>query len=643
MRSRYSILFLCFCLVMQFSAASFSFATVESNANDRMSSHKISTASNHTFSITLNGALAEGSTLGFKFPITGAFTTPLTTSTDIDFADDDIDISVDDGCATTAPIGYSQTVEASTFTQLFTLCAGDGGAIADGSVVTVEIGTQATFGGSGTVQTTNPSTASVYYITVERDSAASASIPVPIISDDDGGVTVSVTTPPVDGGGGGGGGGGSDPDPEVPDPEDPVEPDPDEPDPEVPDPEVPDPEVPDPEDPVEPDPGPDDSVPVVIGPTDPDRSDGPGSEGPLLEPDDSVIPDPEIVVDEPIEVPLPDIPFLSPIINEQIEIVAQEVFETIDFIREQPEAQVAAEVSTPVVVASIVVSAVVLTSSFNLLAFLQYILFAPVLFIARRRRYSFGTVYNAYTKVPVDLATVKLFNREGIIVKTAVTDAKGRYFFTADPGDYRMSVTKKGFAFPSQYVKTSEDGKWLDIYQHGTIRVTDQDAVISANIPFDPVASTDKHALPALKLKRFMRFSQRWVARIGVLVSLFIIFIQPGIVTVLLAVLQIGIYLLTRRLVRPEKRRGWGIVQEKKSASPLGNTVVRLFEPKYNKLIDSTLTDSRGRYAFLVGPNSYYVTFDKDGYERAELRPIDYTNEKDSKLVSVDVSMDPKE
>jgi hypothetical protein len=40
---------------------------------------------------------------------------------------------------------------------------------------------------------------------------------------------------------------------------------------------------------------------------------------------------------------------------------------------------------------------------------------------------------------------------------------------------------------------------------------------------------------------------------------------------------------------------------------------VRLFETTYGKLVETVLTDASGRFAFLVGPNKYYVVAEADG------------------------------
>ena len=221
-----------------------------------------------------------------------------------------------------------------------------------------------------------------------------------------------------------------------------------------------------------------------------------------------------------------------------------------------------------------------------------------------------------------------------------VTDMEGRYFFKADPGTYTIKVVKNGFNFPSFYVAgVSEDGKYLDIYGGGPILVESKDAIIAANIPIDPAEQPDKQTAKHLRWHRALRVIQHLVAFSGVVASLFVAIIQPSLLSIGLFILNLVIYLVTRILVRPKKRKGWGIVYSEKSQKAVPNAVVRLFEPKYNKLIESTLTDSQGRYAFMVGANEYYTTYEHGGFQKTEVRPIDYKNKVKPELVSIDVPL----
>jgi hypothetical protein len=312
----------------------------------------------------------------------------------------------------------------------------------------------------------------------------------------------------------------------------------------------------------------------------------------------------------------------------------------ISDVRGIAEVQTVADIAAPIVIATAVSSAAVLATSFNIFAILQYLFTAPILFFARRRRQNFGIIYNAVTKVPIDLAVVRLYGENGKLVRTMVTDSLGRYFFKVDEGKYFIRVTKQGFTFPSGYLSGQKaDGKYLDLYTEGYLQVTDRQAVIAANIPVDPVSEEGAKVVKRIRYEKMIRVFQNILALTGIILAFYVVIIQPSTFSYCMLGVQAIIYLMTRLLIRPKKKKGWGIVYEAKTRSPLANTIVRLFEPKYHKLLETAITDREGRYTFLVGPNEYYATFEKTGYEPREVRPIDYRNKKELTPISVDVPL----
>ncbi|MDG1950852.1 MAG: hypothetical protein P8J32_08635 [bacterium] len=295
-------------------------------------------------------------------------------------------------------------------------------------------------------------------------------------------------------------------------------------------------------------------------------------------------------------------------------------------------------------------SVLVLSVAFDFLPFLQYLFTAPVLFFWRRRRKGHGVVYNAISKTPVDLAVVRLYEftkedemagQHGRLVKSRVTDKGGRYFFLVPPGRYMMTVTKTAFEFPSDYLKGDKtDGQFVDVYHGEAIEVSEQEAVITANIPMDP-SQADKFQEPSSIARHTrLRAVQHAVATVGMLAAIIFAIIRPTILSVAMIGLQIGVYVLARRLARPRKPVSWGIVYDQQTGRPLSKVVARIFEPKYNKLLETQVTDSKGRYAFMLGPNQYYAVFKKEGFKQKEITPIDFTDSTEPKDFSEEVQLE---
>lgn len=313
----------------------------------------------------------------------------------------------------------------------------------------------------------------------------------------------------------------------------------------------------------------------------------------------------------------------------------------LEAIRTLPVVQVAAEIAVPTTAVLAVTSVIILASSFSLLPYLQYLFTAPFLFFARRKRQAFGTVYNAATKLPIDLAIIRLFSSpEHKLIRTTVTNQKGEYLLSTKVGRYSIEVLKPNYTFPSVILKgKKDDGTFMDIYTGQTITVTDQEATIAANIPLDPASTVGLNTPRHAALIRFLRALQEVIAISGIMSAIIVLAISPAAVTAIMCGVQIIVYILVRRLARVRKPKGWGIVYNNVTKQPVGNTVVRLFEPTYNKLIETVLTDRFGRYAFLVGPSQYYVSYSKPGYIEKLVQPIDFSTRLEPTALALDIAM----
>ena len=361
----------------------------------------------------------------------------------------------------------------------------------------------------------------------------------------------------------------------------------------------------------------------------------------------------EVVVEPPLEeVPTEEIsPEVAPATLAQTFLNALPIAgmqKALEAIRDLPGVEESAEISTPVLAITAGASVVVLAIAFDFLPFLQYLFTAPILFFWRRRRKGHGVIYNAISKAPIDLAVVRLFKIEdgasdarGRLVKSRVTDRGGRYFFLVQPGKYRLMVTKPGFQFPSDYLTgETTDGAYLDVYHGEMVEVTADNAVITANIPLDPSQAAKYHEPASIRHRKVLRTVQHTVAVAGVVASFVFAIVRPTLFSVSMVVLQIGIYLLARRLARPHKPISWGIVYDQTTRRPLSRVVARVFEPKYNKLLETQVTDSKGRYAFMLGPNQYYATFDKEGFKQKNIDPIDYSQSPEPKSFSEEIPLE---
>lgn len=291
-----------------------------------------------------------------------------------------------------------------------------------------------------------------------------------------------------------------------------------------------------------------------------------------------------------------------------------------------PEVKQAATIAVPVAAVATAAIAASAISGFSLLSYIYFLLTQPFLLIGRRRRNKWGVVYNSLSKLPIELAVVRLVHADTKrVVQTRITDSKGRYSFLVKPGRYRIEVVKPGFKFASELLRGEKlDVDFVDLYFGDTIEVKEE-TLLTVNIPLDPIAKEQEPR--KVLLKRFFRKFQSIVGVISVVVSAVALIIAPSWLLAGLFVSQVIIYLLFRRLAIPPKPKEWGYVHDiKNKKQTLDVAVVRIFDKKFNKVLETQVTNKSGKYAFIVGRNQYYITAQREGYEPYRSPDMDFTN-----------------
>ncbi|MEY4745034.1 MAG: hypothetical protein RL272_979 [Candidatus Parcubacteria bacterium] len=265
----------------------------------------------------------------------------------------------------------------------------------------------------------------------------------------------------------------------------------------------------------------------------------------------------------------------------------------------------------------------------------------PFLLLGRRKRKAWGTVYNALSRLPEDLVIVRI--RDAVtnrILKSTVTDMQGRFSFLMPRGSYRIEAAKAKYAFPSLVTAgKKEDGHFADLYHGEVLDVGPEGAVLTPNIPLDPTGGDVPDA--AVLKKDFWKRVNRGVAILSPTLGGISLLIRPSLFVALLFGAQLVIYLLFRRIAEPPQPKNWGIVYEQGSQKPVSQAILRIFEAKYNKLLETQVTDRQGRYHFRVGSNVYYLTVTKPGYLKTETDPLDLTQAAEATVIASDLPLQP--
>ncbi|MDX9893438.1 MAG: polymorphic toxin-type HINT domain-containing protein [Patescibacteria group bacterium] len=307
---------------------------------------------------------------------------------------------------------------------------------------------------------------------------------------------------------------------------------------------------------------------------------------------------------------------------------------------DNPLVEQANEVVAPVVVTAVAVNTFATFSFINFFSYLQFFITQPFAALFRKKRRKWGVVYNALTKQPVDLAIVRLYNKEnGRLIQSRVTDKQGRYSFLTEPGRYYLTVTKPKFDFPTQYLKdVKEDVTYLDVYHGEVVEVTTARADITVNIPIDPQVS--EKPVFRIIIQHYLRKIQYAAAFTAVPLAAISMVVSPGPLTFSLFGVHCLLYVLFRRLGYERPPKNWGIVYDRATKKPLARAIARIYDKQYNKLLETRVTDNRGRYSFLVNNNVYYVTAEKPGYRKGQTADVNLVSKDRETVIGLDIPLE---
>ena len=316
-----------------------------------------------------------------------------------------------------------------------------------------------------------------------------------------------------------------------------------------------------------------------------------------------------------------------------------DVIEVLTIIFDNPIAEQVNRFAAPLAIIAMAISTFASFSFLNLLLYLRYLFTQPFGALFRRRRHKWGVVYNSLSKQPVDLAIVRLYKKDtDQLIQSRVTDKQGRYNFLVEPGEYYLTVTKPQHTFPSQYLKDKkQDARYLDLYHGEVIRVTDKQVTITVNIPVDAEAA--QKTPRRLILGYYGRKVQHAVAFLSVPFALLSFAITPTVFTGVLVLFHTFLFLMFHRLGYQKPPKNWGIVYDEKTKKPLARAITRIYDKHYNKLLETRITDGKGRYSFLVSNNIYYLTAEKGGYNSFKTADIDLIDEKVDEIVDEDIGL----
>jgi hypothetical protein len=275
-------------------------------------------------------------------------------------------------------------------------------------------------------------------------------------------------------------------------------------------------------------------------------------------------------------------------------------------------------------------------AAYGLFLLLNLKLTWPLYVAFRRRRSGFGRVFNSVTEKSEALVTVALKDLHGRIVRTNVSDKDGRYRLLVQKGEYTVEVSKPGYTFPSKLVTKEHNETTFDnILTSNHIIVKDYGA-ITKNIPIDPPIGTRKPAFWSLRFHPGKK-AMSAILYSGPLVAVGFLWLQYTSITAWILFICYLAVLLGRYLSFKPPEPPFGTIRDAVTGKPLDQAIVRIFDTKYNKLLETQITSPKGRYAFIVNRGSFRIWVKRQGYKNVVVNFPQI--KKDGTLLAKDIKL----
>lgn len=272
---------------------------------------------------------------------------------------------------------------------------------------------------------------------------------------------------------------------------------------------------------------------------------------------------------------------------------------------------------------------------------LQLFLNLISLFGFRKGAKPVGFVYDSVTKEPISQAIVRIFNEQGRMIWTDVTDAKGYFSAKLKEGKYRIEVRASRYTFPSKVVFGREDLPIINVY-HGEVLDVGQSIELNISVPLDPVE------ISKLRLgwegfwtraKFVVHILHMLLFVVGLVLAIYMYYTVPSTLSLIVLLLFIPTFILIVRNILIGRRDRYGVVTDEKG-NRLEGVLIGLREAEFGKIVAKRITGASGRYRFFVDDGRYYLENLDTDYIVKDIEGGNEIFTRDEELITKDITLE---
>ena len=232
----------------------------------------------------------------------------------------------------------------------------------------------------------------------------------------------------------------------------------------------------------------------------------------------------------------------------------------------------------------------------NIAAYPKFITYGLFLIRFRRKKKTWGIVYDNHTKRPIEFASVKIYSAESKqFLVQRVTDTEGKYGFVLDKGNYIIEVKQGGYkTFNQTFEYLSQEGTYIK------------------DIALEPEVIT-KAKVNSINIKQILYSVNSILVYGGFALSIVALIANVSIINIFIVLLYVAQFVVIRRLRRPAKE--WGYIYSSHTNQRIKGAFVRVYDVKNSRQVEVVITDEMGRYVFnKLKPGEYLINVYADGY-----------------------------
>ncbi len=228
---------------------------------------------------------------------------------------------------------------------------------------------------------------------------------------------------------------------------------------------------------------------------------------------------------------------------------------------------------------------------------------------ASKAKKKWGRVLDSTSAKPIPQAVVQLYDAQfKRLVETTVTDELGRFSFLTKPGKYLIKVIKPDYSFPSKIFGTGYLGEILNLQDFSQLNL---------EIYVDPKLSKMAGRIWNLTaFTNFLRMLKFPLLIIGTFLTITFVIAYNRVADV--AILAFYLLIWGIEIVRLFQAKSAGKVYSQETQKPIDLSIIRLFNLESGSLVSTKVTDTKGRFNFLVDGGKYKLTSLKDGFKPYE-------------------------